>query len=71
MASSDEDSVTDLSAPPPPGAGGVLKRLRALSYGSRGQFNEDDVQPANIRLENFVNTYTAKQLKQRNTTTSK
>ena len=31
----------------------------------------DDVQPANIRLENFVNTYTAKQLKQRNTTTSK
>lgn len=46
MASSDEDSVTDLSAPPPPGAGGVLKRLRALSYGSRGQFNEDDVQPA-------------------------
>ena len=46
MASSDEDAVTELSAPPPPGAGGVLKRLRALSYGSRGQFNEDDVQPA-------------------------
>ena len=31
----------------------------------------DDVPSSSIRLDNFVNTYTAKQIKQRNTTTSK
>ena len=31
----------------------------------------DDVPSASIRLEDFVNKYTAKQMKQRNTTTSR